>query len=113
MYQMSEIGPMLGQAHHFLYYNPGMSKYADDRFKKRAINIYSIIEKKLQNDKYLLDDYSIVDIAIWPWIARYERQKIEIDKFPNIIQWFKRIAQRPAVQKGYNVVGKRESIPLS
>ncbi len=113
MYQMSEIGPMLGQAHHFLYYNPGMSKYADDRFKKRAINIYSIIEKKLQNDKYLLDDYSIVDIAIWPWIARYERQKIEIDKFPNIIQWFKRIAQRPAVQKGYNVVGKKESIPLS
>ncbi len=113
MYQMSEIGPMLGQAHHFLYYNPGKSDYADDRFKKRANNIYSIIEKKLENNEYLLEEYSIVDISIWPWIARYERQKIEIYKFPNIIQWFKRIAERPAVLKGYNVVGQKESIPLS
>ena len=113
MYQMSEIGPMLGQAHQFLYYNPGKSKYAEDRFKDRAKKIYYKIEKRLELRKYIVDEYSIVDISIWPWIARYNRQQINIDKFPNILQWFKTISLRTAVQKGYNVVGKKEIIPFS
>ena len=113
MYQMSEIGPMLGQAHQFLYYNPGKSKYAEKRFKERAEKIYIKIDKRLESRNYIVDDYSIVDIAIWPWIARYERHQIDIDKFPNILQWFKTIAKRPAVKKGYNVVGKKEKIPFS
>ncbi|PPR43629.1 MAG: hypothetical protein CFH21_00719, partial [Alphaproteobacteria bacterium MarineAlpha5_Bin11] len=113
MYQMSEIGPMLGQAHQFLYYNPGKSKYTEDLYMERAYKIYSKIDKILESRKYIVDEYSIVDISIWPWIARYERQRINIDKFPNILQWFKTIAARPAVQKGYNVVGEKEIIPFS
>ena len=113
MYQMSEIGPMLGQAHQFIYYNPGKSKYAEKIFKERAKKIYIKIEERLESRNYIVDDYSVVDIAIWPWIARYERQQIDIDKFPNILQWFKTIAKRSAVKKGYNVVGKKEKIPFS
>ncbi len=113
MYQMSEIGPMLGQAHHFLYYNPGKSKFAEKRYKERAEKIYIKIEQRLESRNYIIDDYSIVDIAIWPWIARYKRHQIDIDKFPNILQWFKTIAKRPAIKKGYNVVGKKEKIPFS
>ena len=113
MYQMSEIGPMLGQAHQFLYYNPGKSRYAEERYFKRAESIYLLLDNHLKTNQFIVEDYSIVDIATWPWIARYERQNIEISKFPNIIQWFKTIAARPAVQKGYNVVGVREDIPFS
>ena len=113
MYQMSEIGPILGQAHQFLYYHPGKSEYAEKKFKAYAEKIYFKIEMQLESRRFLIDDYSIVDISIWPWIARYERHQIDILKFPNILQWFKTIASRPAVQKGYNVVGKKEIIPLT
>jgi len=113
MYQMSEIGPMLGQTHHFFYYYPNKSKYSENRFGEIAKNIYSRLEKRLESRRFIIDEYSIVDIAIWPWIARYERQKININEFPNIIQWFKRIANRPAVKKGYNIIGKKEIIPFS
>ena len=112
MYQMSEVGPMLGQAHQFLYYNKGKSQYAENIFKERAIKIYSILEKRLEMKEFIIDEYSIVDISIWPWIARYERQQIDIFKFPNILQWFKRISKREAVQKGYNIVGDNEKIPF-
>ena len=113
MYQISEIGPMLGQAHQFLYYHPGKSEYAEKKFKAYAKKIYIKIEMQLESRKFLIDEYSIVDIAVWPWIARYERHQIDIQKFPNILQWFKTIASRPAVQKGYNVVGKKEIIPFT
>tara|TARA_Y100000590_G_scaffold468613_1_gene652114 strand:+ start:8194 stop:8817 length:624 start_codon:yes stop_codon:yes gene_type:complete len=113
MYQMSEAGPMLGQAHQFLFYNPGKSKFAEKKFHKRAIHIYRILEKRLESNKYIVGKYSIVDIAYWPWIARYKRHKINILKFPNILQWFKRISLRPAVIGGYNVVGVKENIPFS
>ena len=112
MYQMSEVGPMLGQAHQFLYYNKGKSQYAENIFKERAIKIYSILEKRLEMKEFIIDEYSIVDISIWPWIARYERQQIDIFKFPNILQWFKKISKREAVQKGYNIVGDNEKIPF-
>ena len=113
MYQMSEIGPMLGQAHQFLYYHPGKSKYSEKKFKDYAKKIYIKVEKQLESRKFLIDDYSIVDIAVWPWIARYHRHQIDILKFPNILQWFKIIASRPAVQKGYNMVGEKEIIPFT
>tara|TARA_Y100000590_G_scaffold449995_1_gene589018 strand:+ start:1279 stop:1902 length:624 start_codon:yes stop_codon:yes gene_type:complete len=113
MYQMSEIGPMLGQAHQFLYYHPGKSKYSEKKFKDYAKKIYIKVEKQLESRKFLIDDYSIVDIAVWPWIARYHRHQIDILKFPNILQWFKIIASRPAVQKGYNTVGEKEIIPFT
>ena len=113
MYQISEIGPMLGQAHQFLYYHPGKSEYAEKKFKAYAKKIYIKIEMQLESRKFLIDEYSIVDIAVWPWIARYERHQVDILQFPNILQWFKTIASRPAVQKGYNVVGKKEIIPFT
>ena len=112
MYQVSEIGPKLGQAHQFLYYNPGKSKFAEEKYKNYAKKIYVTINKRLENKEYIIDNYSIVDIAIWPWIARYQRHKINILEFPNVLRWFKSISKRPAVQKGYSVVGKKESIPF-
>ena len=113
MYQMSTVGPLLGQAHQFLYYNRGKSKFAEKKFRNYVKEIYENIEKRLESKKYIIDDYSIVDMAIWPWIARYERQQINIHQFPNILQWFKIIAKRPAVIKGYNIVGNKEIIPFS
>jgi len=112
MYQMSEVGPFLGQAHQFLYYNKGKSAYAEDRFRDRAKLIYNKINNHLDSNEYFIEDYSIVDIAIWPWIARYERQEINIAEYSNIKRWFNKIAKRSAVIKGYNVVGKKEEIPI-
>ena len=112
MYQMSEVGTFLGQAHQYLYYNKGKSAYAEDRFRDRAKLIYNKINNHLDSNEYFIEDYSIVDIAIWPWIARYERQEINIAEYSNIKRWFNKIAKRSAVIKGYNVVGKKEEIPI-
>ena len=113
MFQMSQIGPMLGQAHQFLYYNPGKSPFAEEKYINYAKRIYHTLDSRLSRNEYLAFDYSIADIATWPWIARYDRHNINIHDFPNVLRWFKCIAQRPAVIKGYNPVNEKERIPLS
>jgi GST-like protein len=103
MFQMSALGPMLGQAHHFRRFAPERIPYAIERFEKEAARLYAVLDGQLAKSEYLAGDYSIADIASYPWIARHEWQGIALDDFPNVRRWFTSIASRPAVQRGMQV----------
>ncbi len=111
MWQMAGFGPMLGQTHHFAKYNPGVSEYAEERFKAESKRLYGVLDKQLEGQDYIVGDYSIVDMACWPWASRYEWQQVDLVKFPNVRAWYQRIAERPAVQRGYHVPMKVNEIP--
>ncbi len=111
MLQMGGVGPMLGQAHHFLRFNPGKAPYAEERFKLEAQRLYGVLNMRLGNYEYLAGEYSIADIATWPWISRYEWQQIDLAMYPNVLRWYLAIADRPAVQRGYDVPVKVGDIP--
>jgi GSH-dependent disulfide-bond oxidoreductase len=111
MWQMGGAGPMLGQVHHFVKYNAGKAPYAEERFMKEAKRLYGVLETRLGEAEYLAGDYSIADMAVWPWISRFEWQQIDLTAFPNTMRWYKAIAARPAVQKGYDVPVKQPGIP--
>lgn len=111
MWQMGGLGPMLGQVHHFVHYNPDKSDYASERYSTEAHRLYGVLEKRLAGRDYIVDDYSIVDMACWPWISRYEWQKIDLAQYPNVRAWYKRILQREAVQRGYHVPKNVGEIP--
>jgi GST-like protein len=99
MMQMGSVGPMLGQAHHFLKFNRGKSEYAEKRYGDEAQRIYGVLNTRLADAEYLAGDYSIADIATWPWIARYEWQGIDWAPYPALKRWYLAIAARPAVQR--------------
>jgi GST-like protein len=113
MWQMAGLGPMLGQTHHYIHFNPGKAPYAEERFSTETRRLYSVLEKRLADRDYIVGDYSIVDMACWPWISRYEWQSIDLAEFPNVRDWYQRIAARPAVQKGYHVPKKMGEIPTA
>ena len=110
-FQMSYVGPMLGQAHQYLFYNPGKSKFAEEKSKGYTKHVYQILDERLSSREYIVDEYSIADISIWPWIARFERHQIKLDEYPNVLRWYLEISNRAAVIKGYNVVGDYYEIP--
>jgi GST-like protein len=103
MMQMGSVGPMLGQAHHFLKFNAGKSAYAEQRYGDEAKRIYGVLDRRLAEAEYLAGDYSIADIATFPWIARYDWQGIEWAAYPSLKRWYLRVAARPAVERGYRV----------
>lgn len=103
MFQMGHIGPMLGQTHHFVKFNPGKSPYAEERYRNENARLYQVLEDRLQDRNYITEEYSIVDIATWPWISRYEFQQMDLNQYPRLKDWYLRIADRPAVQRGYAV----------
>jgi GST-like protein len=103
MFQMGGIGPMLGQVHYFKKYNAGKSVYAEERFYKEAQRLYGVLDQRLGEVEYLAGTYSIADMATWPWISRFEWQQIALAQFPNVKRWYAQIADRRAVQKGYDV----------
>ena len=103
MFQMGHVGPMLGQTHHFVKFNPGKSPYAEERYKNENIRLYKVLNKRLKERELIFEDYSIVDIATWPWISRYEFQQMDLNNYPSLQDWYMRIASRPAVQRGYAV----------
>ena len=114
MWQMGGLGPMLGQVHHFTKFNPGKAPYAQDRFLSEAQRLYGVLDKRLADQKYIVgDDYSIADMAVWPWISRFEWQTIDLNEFPNVKRWYSEIAARPAVQKGYHVPKFTQDIPTA
>ena len=102
--QVAYVGPMLGQAHQYLFYHRGKSKFAEEKTKGYVEHVYSILEKQLMDKEYIVKDYSIADIAIWPWVDRCERHEINLEDYPNIKRWYAKISIRPAVIKGYNAV---------
>ena len=113
MFQMASLGPMLGQVHHFVKFNAGKSTYAEERYSGEALRIYGVLEKRLNNSQYVAgDNYGIADISIWPWISRFEWQNINLNNFPKILEWYKNIALRPAVIKGYDVPSIGAEIPM-
>ena len=112
MMQMGSVGPMLGQTHHFLFYNKGKDPYAEERYSKENTRIYGVLDKRLGEHQYLAGDYSIADIATWPWIARHPRQEMDLNEYLNLLRWYLEIAARPAVQRGYLVPKHVEEIPI-
>ncbi len=112
MGQMAYIGPMLGQHHQFHHYNPGKSKFGEDRYFKISERIYKELDERLSSSEYLAGGlYTIADIATFPWIARHEWHDIGLKKFKNLTRWYRKIASRPAVQKGFDLLKKNEKIP--
>jgi GST-like protein len=112
MWQMGGPGPMLGQVHHFVKYNKGKSAYAEERYSKEAQRLYGVLDRRLEGRDFVAGNYSIADIAIWPWISRFEWQEIDLAKFPNVKRWYTTIAARPAVQRGYKQPKDVGEIPM-
>ena len=112
MAQMGYVGPMLGQHHQFHHYNPGKSQFGEDRYFKISQRIYSELDERLHNSKYLSgDNYTIADIGTFPWIARHEWHDIGLKKFKNLTRWYNEIAKRDAVKKGFMFMDKNELVP--
>lgn len=102
-WQSSGFAPMLGQAHHFLHFNPGQSEYAEARFGEEAQRLYGVLDRQLRDREFIAGSYSIADISIWPWVTRFEFQQIDLTEFPNVLRWYKKVASRPAVIRGHNI----------
>ena len=112
MAQMGYVGPMLGQHHQFHHYNPGKSEFGEKRYFKIATQIYKDLDERLEISKFLAGkDFTIADIATFPWIARHDWHDIGLKKFKNLTRWYEEISKRKAVQKGYDLLKKGESIP--
>ena len=112
MAQMGTIGPMLGQHHQFHHYNPGKSQFGEERFFKISKRLYGELDERLSSSKYLAgDDYTIADIATWPWIARHEWHDIGLKNYKNLSSWYIDISKREAVIKGYQFMNKKEFPP--
>ena len=112
MGQMAYVGPFIGQHHQFHHYNPGKSEFGEQRYFKIAKKIYEELDERLSVSKFLAgEDYTIADIATFPWIARHEWHDIGLKKFINLNRWYEEISKRDAVQKGYDLLKKGETIP--
>jgi len=111
MGQMSHVGPMLGQHHQFHHYNPGKSDWGEKRYFKIAKSIYKDLDDRLEKSKFLAEDYSIADIATFPWIARHKWHDIGLKNFKNLCRWYEEISKRKAVIKGFDLLNRDEKIP--
>ena len=114
MWQMGGVGPMAGQAHHFIRYAPSLEPpqdlpYAKDRYRNEVSRLYRVLDRRLADRDYVAGDYSIADMAIWPWASLWEGQEQDIGKFPNMAEWLKRVGDRPAVQAGRSLAEDRRS----
>ena len=112
MMQMGSVGPMLGQTHHFLKFNPGKAEYAEKRYFAENERIYCVLDARLEEHEFLAGEYTIADVATWPWISRFEWQQMDLDEYPSLKRWYLQIASRPAVQRGYAVPKDVGDIPL-
>ena len=113
MAQMGYVGPIIGQHHQFHHYNPGKSKFGEERYFKITKSIYKDLDERLEQSKYLAgENYSIADIATWPWIARHEWHDVGLKNYKNLTRWYLEIAGREAVIKGYNFMDQEAKIPL-
>ena len=114
MAQMAYVGPMLGQHHQFHHYNPGKSEFGEERYFKIAKRIYEDLNERLGQSEYLAgNNYTIADIATFPWIARHEWHDIGLKNFKNLTRWYESIAKREAVKKGYDLLKKGEEVPAA
>ena len=105
MFQMGGLGPMLGQTHHFLRQAKEQVPYAIERYTKETRRLYGVLDRRLGEAEYLAGEYSIADIASYPWVNRHDWHQIELAEFPNVARWYEAIGARPAVQRGMKVPG--------
>lgn len=116
MWQTGGLGPMLGQLHHFVKYNKGKSEYGEQRYSTEASRLYGVLNRRLEGRDYIAGQgvgmYSIADMACWPWVSRFEWQEINLNDFPNVRDWYLRIAYRPATQAGYSVPKFTTEVPM-
>lgn len=116
MWQMGGLGPMLGQVHHFVKYNAGQHPYSEERYAKEGRRLYGVLDRRLEGRDYIAGDgrgaYTIADMASWPWISRFDWQQIDLNDFPNVRDWYLRIAERPAVQHGYRIPKYVNDVPM-
>jgi GST-like protein len=103
MFQMGGVGPMFGQVHHFLRAAKEPVPYAIERYTKETRRLYGVLNERLKDHEYLAGEYSIADIATYPWVARYEWHKARLEDFPDVKRWYAAMSERPAVQKGMAV----------
>ena len=103
MWQMGRLGPMLGQNGHFKFYAPEKIPYAQERYSTEALRLFAVLNKRLEGRDFICGDYSIADMACWPWIITYKRQEIDLGEFPNIRRWYDNLKARPALRRGYEV----------
>lgn len=111
MWQVGGPGPTFAQLHYYHKFNPGKVPQAEERLMKETRRLYSVLDKRLQDRQFVADEYSIADVAIWPWVSRFEWQSIRLQEFPNVLRWYNTIASRPAVQKGYKVPADVGEVP--
>ena len=111
MGQMAYVGPMLGQHHQFHHYNSGKSNWGEERYFKIAKSIYKDLDERLEKSKFLAGEYSIADIATFPWIARHEWHDIGLKNYKNLSRWYEEISKRKAVIKGFDLLKRDETIP--
>lgn len=116
MWQMGGVGPMFGQVHHFVKFNRGKSDYAEERYSTEAKRLYGVLNKRLEGRDFIAGTgrgaYSIADMATWPWVSRFEWQEVNLNEFPNVKDWYVRIAERPAVQRGYQIPKYTTEVPM-
>jgi len=112
MWQKSAFGPMLGLALHYLKFNPGKSTYSEQRFRKETYRLYAVLDMQLARREFIIgNEYTIADIASWPWVARHEYQTVDLNDFPQVMAWYLRLAERPAVQAGWGIP-THEHVPM-
>jgi GST-like protein len=104
MWQMGGLGPMLGQNHHFRSYASERLQYAIDRYTNEANRLYGVLDRRLEGRRYVCGEYSIADMACWPWIVPHELQGQTLDDFPNVKRWYDQMKTRPGVQRGFDVL---------
>jgi GST-like protein len=110
MFQMGGVGPMFGQAHHFIRFAPEKVPYGIERYSKETRRLYGVMDRRLGEAAYLAGDYSIADIATYPWVARHEYHEVKLEDFPNVKRWFDAIDARPAVVKGLKLLEDRRRV---
>ena len=108
MFQMGSVGPMLGQAHHFRQYAPETIPYAIDRYTDEAGRIYRVVDRRLGESEFIAtDEYTIADIAVFPWLRSHENQGQDLDDYPNLKRWYEAVESRPAVKRGVELGAER------
>lgn len=111
-WQMGGLGPMAGQNHHFVQYAPEQLPYAIDRYVKETSRLYSVLNKHLSDGReYICGDYSIADMASYPWVVPHERQRQDMSQFPHLLSWFERVGNRPSTQKAYDIAKSINTAP--
>ena len=104
MFQMANVGPMFGQAHHFMFNPSEVVPYAQERYHKEAKRLYKVMNTQMQDNRYLAgDDYTVADIATFPWVDRFRRHQVDLAEFPKVKRWHEKLWERPAVKKGMEV----------